>query len=84
MKLFMANTKYSQRTVFKRQVPYSAEKEYRFMIMFAAHLHFSPEMFCVRLKDTSYITKIHLKNDVFSKVELQAFHAYYHNRINML
>ncbi|MCW8387450.1 hypothetical protein OQJ18_12715 [Fluoribacter dumoffii] len=74
----------SKNCFFKRQVPYSAEKEYRFMIMFAAHLHFSPEMFCVRLKDTSYITKIHLKNDVFSKVELQAFHAYYHNRINML
>ena len=74
----------SKNCFFKRNKPYSAEKEYRFMIMFAPHMHFSPEMFCVRLKDTSYIKRIYLKNDVFSKTELEAFEPYYFNRISVL
>lgn len=82
--LYKAYRVHSKNCFFKRSVPYSAEKEYRFMVMFAPHLYFSPEMFCIRLNDTSYIAKIYLKKDVFSKTQLQAFHAYYYDKIHML
>jgi hypothetical protein len=69
---------------FKRNDPYLKEREYRFMILFANHLKFSPEKFCVQLDDTSYINKIYLKSNIFNIDELRIIEAYFGHIIQLV
>jgi hypothetical protein len=69
---------------YKREEPYSREKEYRYIIKFGHHQYFSPEIFCVKLKQIDYIKKIYLKKEKFSNEEVTNIKIYYRNKIELI
>ena len=69
---------------FKRCDPHQKEREYRFMSLFENHMHFSPEMYCVRLRETHYIKRIYLKKNALNKEELSLIDSYYGHLIQLI
>lgn len=71
---------------YKRQDPYSKEKEYRFAIRCNIHNNFSPDTYIARLNpiNMSYIKKIYIRQGLVSNEEIYKIQAYYDNLVEII
>ncbi|HAT3883357.1 TPA: hypothetical protein JBH76_04920 [Legionella pneumophila] len=68
---------------YKQKNPFEKEREYRFMLMFGPNSNFEPYLYSFRLKNTDYIHKIFIDENILetnSKL-LFGLKAYYHSKI---